>query len=133
VHPAPAVAAPGSDPIRQARGIVRALVQAHRESVTLARQLMLAQEFADHHEEQANQAIATAAAHPSDLDAVHAAIEAADHAEHANEDEVLASEAWAEHLMRVAELIAAVEQLPWLNSVHGAIGTADEPQLPPSR
>ena len=100
--------------LREAHAIILTLIDAHHESVRLAKQLMLAQELADLHEARANQALAVAAADPADTDAIDHALRASELFESADEDEARLSAHWGEHLIQIAQLIALVEQLPWI-------------------
>jgi hypothetical protein len=102
--------------VSEARALIATLINAHRRSLVLAKELMIAQEFADAQEERANHAIAVAASDPDNGEAIDWAIEASARSEDANEDERRATAGWAGHVIEVHQLIAAVEKLPWIQS-----------------
>jgi hypothetical protein len=99
----------------EAQRLAFALVSAHEDGLRLARELMIAQEFADAQEARAHHAIAVAASDPSDEQVVSRAIYASVLSEEADEDEKRAAARWGQHVVRVHQLIATVRQNEWLS------------------
>jgi hypothetical protein len=106
---------PETTAITEARTIITELVRAHEKGQRLAKELMVAQELADAAETKANYAVAIAASDPDNRDAIRRAIWESERSEAAEQDEMTALARWGEHLLSVSRLIAAIDDLRWLD------------------
>jgi hypothetical protein len=95
----------------EARSAIAVLTAAHRQSLRLARELLVAQELADAQEHRADLAIAAAIANPCDSGAIDRAVRRVDLSEAAYDDEGRATERWGQHVLHVYGLLAATERL----------------------
>jgi hypothetical protein len=95
----------------KARREIAVLAAAHRQSLRIAKELLIAQELADAQEHRTDLAIADAIANRSDSEAIDRAVRSAAQSEAAYDDERRATERWAGHLLYVHGLLAAAERL----------------------
>jgi hypothetical protein len=91
--------------------LVEALTDAHRQSVVIVRNLLIAQEVADACLTEAETAVRTANAHPADAEAKELAADARTRALFADAEELRATERWAQHLGEVRALLELAEGL----------------------
>jgi hypothetical protein len=95
----------------KARSEIAVLAAAHRQSLRIAKELLIAQELADAQEHRTDQAIAAAIANRSDSEAIDRAVRSAALSEAAYDDERRATERWGRHLLYVYGLLATAERL----------------------
>jgi hypothetical protein len=102
---------PSAAELLKARREIAVLAAAHRESLRIAKELLIAQELADAQEHRTDLAIAAAIANPRDSDAIDRAARSAALSEAAYDDERRATERWGGHLLHVHALLAEAERL----------------------
>jgi len=102
---------PAAVELLKARGEIAVLAAAHRQSLRIAKELLIAQELADAQEHRTDLAIAAAIANRSDAEAIDRAVRSAALSEAAYDDERRVTERWGRHLLYVYGLLAAAERL----------------------
>src|SRR5256885_15196616 len=98
-----------SEQLRSAIALIRRLIGSNRESLELAKELMLAQEVADLQSARMHLAIDDAAASPGDMDATEEAVAAVAAAEKATAAEVILARSWGMHLGEVYSVVEVAE------------------------